>query len=196
MAPGNRIAIIGNAGGGKTTLARKLGKILDLPVIHVDSIQYQNGWQRRPVDECDRMLNEAADGESWIIDGFGNDDVITNRIERTDTVLFVDYPIWRHYWWAIKRQLASRKGQRQELPENCPEFNLAYTKRLLTIMWLVHKEYTPWFRTLMAAKRASGNVVILRKPAEMGGFLRQVEQEVETRSGGSDRQTVTSTACR
>ena len=97
MTLGNRIAIIGNAGGGKSALARKLREILNLPVTHVDTIQYQSGWRRTPNDECDRILIEAAGKEHWVIDGFGNDDVIESRIDSADTVIFTDYPIWRHY---------------------------------------------------------------------------------------------------
>ena len=177
MSLGNRIAIVGNAGGGKTTLARELGRILDLPVTHVDSIQYRSGWRRTPDEECDGKLTEIASKDCWIIDGFGNNNVIENRIETADTVLFVDFPIWRHYWWAFRRQLAARKGQRKELPADCPEFTLTYTKKLIKVMWLVHKEYTPWFRKLVSAKSKTGNVVVLKNPNEIDRFIRNVEKE-------------------
>ena len=175
MNLGNRIAIIGNAGGGKSTLARKLGDILDIPVTHVDSIQFQSGWQRTPEKECDQNLNEIAERDRWIIDGFGSDDVIENRLKLADTVLFLDYPIWRHYWWAIKRQFAARRGQRQELPENCPEFTVAYTRELMSVMWLVHKEYTPWFRRLVKANEKTGKVIVLHNPAGLVGFISILE---------------------
>jgi adenylate kinase family enzyme len=32
-----RVAVIGCGGSGKTTLARQLGELLDLPVIHIDA---------------------------------------------------------------------------------------------------------------------------------------------------------------
>ena len=181
MSLGNRIAIVGNAGGGKSTLARELGRILDLPITHVDSIQYQSGWRRTPDKDCDRKLTEIARSDRWIIDGFGNDEVIERRIEIADTVLFVDFAIWRHYWWAFRRQLASRKGQRKELPEGCPEFNLACTKKLIKVMWLVHKEYTPWFRKLVIAKSETGNTVVLKDPSEIAKFVRDVESESKLR---------------
>ena len=60
---GPRIAIIGNAGGGKSTLARKLGKALDLPVTHVDSIQYRSDWQRTEAAECNQILEVAAQAD-------------------------------------------------------------------------------------------------------------------------------------
>jgi len=80
---GPRVAIIGNAAGGKSTLARKLGKALDLPVVHVDSIQYRSGWQRTDTAECDRVLGLAALGDRWIIDGFGSDALIEQHINIT-----------------------------------------------------------------------------------------------------------------
>lgn len=55
-----RIAVIGNAGGGKSTLSRLLGDALALPVHHVDSIQYRPGWERTPSQQCDQRLNALA----------------------------------------------------------------------------------------------------------------------------------------
>ena len=173
---GPRIAIIGNGGGGKSTLARRLGQLLNLPVTHVDSIQFQSGWRRRPEKDCDRQLTDIAREDRWIIDGFGSDQVLEHRIEAADTVVFVDFPIWRHYWWALKRQLAARKGQRQELPENCPEFTWSYTRRLVQVMWLVHREYTPWFRRLVEARRKTGQVVVLESPGDSARFIEEVKK--------------------
>lgn len=164
---GNRIAIVGNAGGGKTTLARRLGALLDLPVVHVDSIQYLPNWGRTDIAECDAVLDQAASEARWIIDGFGSDDVIARRVERADTLVFVDFPLWRHYWWAAKRQWRSRLGQRAELPENCPEFKISYTKRLIFVMWLVQRQYRPWFQALIHDKRRTGNGIHVRCPKEL-----------------------------
>jgi adenylate kinase family enzyme len=176
---GPRIAIIGNAGGGKSTLARKIGKALDLPVTHVDSIQYRSEWQRTPTAECDRILDAAAQADRWVIDGFGSDALIEQRINIADTVVFVDFPLWRHYWWAGKRQWAARHGQRSELPENCPEFSFAHTRRLFAIMWLVHRDYTPWFRKLLRHRSETGNIVI-RRPRQWNHLADRLDNRQAT----------------
>ncbi len=173
---GPRVAIIGNAGGGKSTLAGKLGKALDAPVTHVDSVQYQSGWERTDTAECDRILDAAAAQASWVIDGFGSDYLIEQRIQLADTVVLIDFPLWRHYWWAGKRQWAARQGQRSELPENCPEFSFAHTRKLFGIMWLVHRDYTPWFRKLLEHKSGNGRVVIIRQPAQWNRLADSLEQ--------------------
>ena len=42
-----RIIIIGCGGAGKSTLARKLGEVLDLPVVHLDQLFWKPNWHRR-----------------------------------------------------------------------------------------------------------------------------------------------------
>ena len=168
-----RIAVIGNAGGGKTTLSCRLGDALRIPVYHVDSIQYQRGWVRTPSDECDRQLDKLAATESWIIDGFGSDGAIERRLGAADMVVFVDFPLPVHYWWACQRQWHGRRRQRAELPDNCPEFTLRYSWKLATVMWAVHRDYRPWFTELVSALPGDTSVFHIRSPKEWREFLGQ-----------------------
>lgn len=168
-----RIAIIGNGGGGKSTLARALGRANNLPLHHVDSIQYRPGWQRTAADECDATLDGLARGPRWVIDGFGNAPVIERRLRAADAVVFVDFPLWRHYWWAAKRQWRSREGQRAELPPACPEFTLSYTCKLLKVMWLVNRDYRPWFRRLLEGLPAATRIFHIRSPRDWRAFYHQ-----------------------
>jgi len=87
-----RIAVIGNGGGGKSTLARALGKTLDLPVHEVDEVQWLPGWRRAPLDEVAPILEGWAADDAWIIDGFGPWPVIDRRMGRADTIVYVDLP--------------------------------------------------------------------------------------------------------
>ena len=165
-----RVALIGNAGGGKTTLARLLGETLNLPVHHVDSIQYKPGWRRAPSTECDQVLDSLAVSARWIIDGFGSDGGIERRLRAADTVIFVDFPLQVHYWWACKRQWRSRVRQRAELPDHCPEFTLSYTWKLAKVMWEVHQVYRPWFLELTKNLPDDVSVIHTRSPDEWKAF--------------------------
>jgi adenylate kinase family enzyme len=39
-----RILILGASGTGKSTLARRIGESLGLPVVHLDAINWNPGW--------------------------------------------------------------------------------------------------------------------------------------------------------
>ena len=96
------------------------------------------------------------------------------RIAIDDIVVFVDFPLWRHYWWAAKRQWSARQGQRSELPENCPEFSFGHTRNLFAVMWLMHRQYTPWFRALLARRSETGNLII-RQAAQWNRLADQLD---------------------
>jgi ATP-dependent protease Clp ATPase subunit len=40
----DRIAIIDCGGSGKTSIARRLGAMLDVPVTHLDAVYYNSEW--------------------------------------------------------------------------------------------------------------------------------------------------------
>ena len=37
--------LIGSGGAGKSTLARKIGQILDIEVIHLDTLMWRSNWE-------------------------------------------------------------------------------------------------------------------------------------------------------
>ena len=87
--------------------SRALGLHLRIPVHEVDQIQWLPGWRRAPLDEVARTLEAWAADDSWIIDGFGPWPVIDRRLGRADTIVYVDFPLRTHLWWAAKRQVVS-----------------------------------------------------------------------------------------
>ncbi len=164
--------VIGNGGGGKTTLARELAAAHGLPLFHVDSFQFRPGWERTPVEECDRILDGFAAQREWVIDGFGSRPCIERRMEAADTIVFVDFRLAVHYWWALKRQFASGRRPRSELPPGCPESSVRHTCWLFRIMWRVHREFRPWFLARLGRK-SGAHVHRIRSPGEWRRFLRE-----------------------
>ena len=157
-----RVAVIGNGGGGKTTLSRRLSALHGLPLTHVDSIQFLPGLQRRPEPDTRTKLNAIAAGPAWLIDGFGPWDVMEARFRAADHIVFVDFPLWRHYWWCAKRQLQSLARPRSELPEGCDEATLAHTWKLAKILWRVHRQLRPKFIALFSEPELAPRVRHIR----------------------------------
>ncbi len=164
-----RVAVIGNAGGGKTTLCRALGRIYDLPVHVVDRIQWQPGWQRTDPAVVSAIHAEWLAHERWIIDGFGPLETIQARFEAADTLVFVDLPLYTHCWWAMKRQLSDIVRPRQDLPPNCPM--LPKTFELLRVMWWVHTTLRPVLLGMLSAQVGRRRVLHIRSRAQLATLI-------------------------
>ncbi len=67
-----RIVVVGTSGAGKTTLARRIAAVLELPHIELDAINWQSGWRdltRHDPEEFVRRVAEAIQAEAWVLDG-------------------------------------------------------------------------------------------------------------------------------
>lgn len=170
-----RIAIIGNAGGGKSVLARKLGDSLGLPVYPFDNLQWRPGWTRTPEKEILATHSEWLAQPKWIIDGWGNPEILTGRFEVADTIILVDFPIVLHYWWAAKRQLkAALHLNHGWPPEGCDA--LPVTWRLFKLMWKIHKEMLPPLVELIYRYSQDTRIVHLKSPRGMEQFLKNIDR--------------------
>ena len=143
-----RVAIIGNAGGGKSTLGRRLAELHDLPFFSVDQIQWLPGWIQADDDVVARRLDEIAGGESWIVDGWGPWPSVERRLAAADTIIFVDFPLWMHFWLAAERQISAARGESRTDPlEGCDQ--LAVTKRLFEMIWRVDQYLKPQLQEML-----------------------------------------------
>lgn len=164
-----RIAVIGNGGGGKSTLARALGRHLGIPVHEVDEVQWLAGWRRAPLDEVARVLDAWAAKEAWIIDGFGPSPVIDRRMERADTIVYVDFPLRIHLWWAAKRQIVSLLRRRAWAGQSAAPPTLLLFRTLRR----VHAMRSDLLELVMKRGR-SAKLVRLRSSREMARWLGEV----------------------
>jgi adenylate kinase family enzyme len=164
-----RIAVIGNGGGGKSTLARALGKQLGIPVHEVDEVQWLPGWRRAPLDEVAYTLEGWAAKDSWIIDGFGPWPVIDRRMGRADTIVYVDLPFRTHLWWAAKRQAVSVVRRRAWAGQSAP----APTLLLFRTLRRVHAMRSDLLELVTKGGRAA-KLVHLRSPREIARWLGEV----------------------
>ncbi|MBT6138902.1 MAG: flagellar protein FlaR [Rhodospirillaceae bacterium] len=161
-----RVIIIGNAGGGKSTLSRRLAELTGLPYHSLDALMWAPGWVQHP--DYGRRHQELISNERWIIDGFGTWETVLSRLDAADTVVHVDLPFWRHVWWATKRHIKVYLGDPPPAPEGC-DYRGAFW-HLLTIMWRLHRV---WRTELLAAlaERDRLKIYHLRSPGDFERFL-------------------------
>ena len=128
---GKRIIIIGNSGGGKTTVSRKFGELLGLPVTHLDYLYWNAGWVRTPTDIWEEKVRVMIAEPEWILEGNFNG-TLALRLTRADTVIFLDYNRIVCLGGALKRWYKNRGRTRPDMPEGCLEkIDFAFFKWIL-----------------------------------------------------------------
>ena len=151
-----KIAVFGNAGGGKSTLARHLAEITGLPLHVIDILQYPGGsYQTTHVnggkvsaEVFEKLHDDILRRDAWIIDGFENVAQAWKRFEAADTLIHVDLPIACHYWGVTKRMVRGLFKTPAGWPEHAPvlESSLASYR----VIWRCHTRLTPRYRQLIA----------------------------------------------
>lgn len=166
-----RIAVIGNAGGGKSTLARKLAERRGLRHVEIDSLLWQPGWVLTPEDVYDRQHREIIAQDDWVIDGLGRQASIPERIARATEIILVDMPLWMHFWLAAERQLAWASGVLDHAPGGIAQ--MPPTRDLFRTIWEVDQTWIPGIRTLCTEAEAQGKPVTrLGSVDELTAFCR------------------------
>ena len=67
-----RVAVFGNTGGGKSTLAMRLAEVTGLPLYPLDLIQFKPGGGQVPHEQYLKEHSDILARERWIIEGYGD----------------------------------------------------------------------------------------------------------------------------
>jgi len=139
-----RISVVGNSGSGKTTAARQLAALLDVPHVELDAIFHQPGWQELPTAEFRDRVARRTQEPAWVIDG--NYNAVRDLVwSRADTVVWLDLPRRRVMWRVVRRTLA-RLVLRRELWNGNREplsnvWSLDPQRSIIAWAWTQHESY-------------------------------------------------------
>jgi len=162
-----RIAIIGISGSGKSTLANKLGKKLNIPVFHLDKYYWNVGWKERYATK--KEFNTVAEGftnnDTWIIDGNYRGSIGV-RLQKADTIIFLDYPKILGLWRSFKR-VFNRKQPFDKTEGVKERIDFAHVKFVLN--YPIHE-----MRALVDSYRGAKDVFIIRNDKEKNSLLDKI----------------------
>ncbi len=166
----HKILIIGNPGAGKSTFSIALGKLLDLPVIHLDYHFWNSGWIETDKEIWKERVKELMAGERWIIDGYYRT-TLDLRIPAADTIFVFDFPTLLCLWRALKRNMMNRKKVRPDMAPGCAErIDFEFYKWI----WNFRKDNRPYIFKMLEKYAAGKKITIFKKSSEVARFLEQL----------------------
>lgn len=171
-----RIAIIGNAGSGKSVLAQRLAAILNLPVYHLDQYFWKPHWTHPNLDEYKTIHDELCDRGEWIIDGM-NLRVLEYRAQRADMIIFLDIPRYICLWRIFKRTFKYYGKETPSSAPGCPEgFNRKFI-HFLKWVWDFKKRYPEKIKELLTSYVSTKEIYILRSSKDVDLFIKNVRNK-------------------
>jgi adenylate kinase family enzyme len=162
-----RILIIGPCGAGKSTLAFDLAQRLALPVYHMDKLNWKAGWIESGDEALSVQLASIISSDRWLIDGnYGA--TLQQRLERADTVIYLDFPIALCVLRLFRRLWTYRGRTRPDMTEGCPErFDFGF------LLYLLRWNSGPRTRTERHLQLHGGTIIRLKTPDQLARWLEE-----------------------
>lgn len=118
-----KIMVAGYSGSGKSTLSRKLALKYEVPVLHLDRVQFLPNWQERPLEEKRRIVSDflAANPEGWVIDGNYSALSYEQRAEEADRIVLMLFGRWNCLYRCARRYRTYSGKTRPDMADGCEE---------------------------------------------------------------------------
>lgn len=162
-----KIMIIGCPGSGKSTFARKLSEIINIPIYHLDMIWNKPDKTTISREEFDKKLVEIFEKEKWIMDG-NYQRTLGKRLKECDTVFLLDYPTE-----VCLSGANMRIGQKREdmpwVEENLDE---EFKQKILNFS----QNKLPEIYELLSKYKESKNIIIFKTREESEDYLKKLEE--------------------
>lgn len=166
-----RVLVIGSGGSGKSTVATQLGEVLNLEVSHLDKLYWRAGWVKPEPGEWIRTVTDLIERDSWIIDG-NYSGTLELRLQRCDTIVFLDLSRVLCMWRIVKRFFAYRGAARPDVAEGCGE-KLDF--EFVSWVWNYHRRSRP--KVIRLLREHGGKQIFwLRSRSDVSRFLSQFER--------------------
>lgn len=166
-----RIIIIGCPGAGKTTLARRLGEIWKLPVVHLDRIFWSPGnWEHLGHADFDQALRKELEKPRWIIEG-NYDRTLPMRLRHCDGVIWLDFGRCACLRGWFQRMIRHWGQVRPDMAPGCVE---RYEHEFAKYIWNFNRENREKYCRLLKEEEGV-ETIVLKNRRMVKRFLRELE---------------------
>lgn len=147
---------MGNAGSGKSGLAGRIARILDVEHVELDSIHHLADWEPIDPDEFLALVTTITAREGWVIDGNYRSVVVDGPVwQHADTVVWLDLPRRRVIAQVTRRTLRRVLRRERLWNGNRERLRNLYAwdpnRSIVRWAWTQHAEYRERYGTAMAS---------------------------------------------
>lgn len=163
-----RVLVIGSSGAGKSTFARKLRDMTELPLYYLDMLWHKPDRSTVSREVFDARLEELLKQDRWILDG-NFQRTLEARLTACDTVFLLDYPLD-----VCLAGVESRIGRaREEMPWIETEFDPEFKQ------WIIDfpQNKLPQIYELLERFRGRREIVIFHSREEADRYLAGLRQD-------------------
>jgi len=172
----NKISIIGGPGTGKSTLSNNLGKVLNLPVYHIDGLHYLENWQIRDKNERDQIILDTIKNSKWIMDGTYHS-TLEMRVKNSDIIIFLNYSTFSRIKGILTRYFKNGNKEKPEIPGCKERMTLEFFK--FTINWNKTKGKTI---NNVLEKYKDKNILIFKNRKSLNKwYIKKFGKKIETK---------------
>jgi adenylate kinase family enzyme len=161
----SRVVVLGCAGSGKTTFARRLGERMLAPVICLDAI-WQPDWGKDDDLTFRTLMKEAHAGDTWVSDGNFAQVSFDIRLPHATLVIWLDRPKIFCAWHAIARVFQPGEQHR-----------IGSLAKVLRFIWNFDRINRPLIEAQRIAHGPDVPVCRLANDLEIAAFLSSCDQD-------------------
>lgn len=101
---------------------QRYAQIYQLPLLHLDSIQFLENWEEREEAEATQLVKTFLEEHSnWVIDGNYTQRFYEERLAKADKIIILEFSRWQCLKRVTQRYLTYRHQTRPDMTQGCEE---------------------------------------------------------------------------
>lgn len=165
-----KISVIGYSASGKSTFSERLSSYFNIPVLHIDTIYFQQGMVINDKKDTEENIRQFMKQSSWIIDGTYRY-LATERYELAEQLFIFKFNRFKALYGMFRRYLKYRGKQRASMADGNPEkLDWGFIK------WILHDGRKKDSRKLLKhlEEKYKYKVIVFTKRKQVNKYLKSI----------------------
>lgn len=173
-----KIVIVGTSCCGKTTLGKKLSKLLDFPRKDLDDVFWLPNWTKRSEIEAENIIKTFINKHSeWVISGNYSSVSEKHIWPKADFIIWLDYDFFMILKRAFKRSYINITKKISICQGNYETWRVFFSKH--SIIWWILKSYRRRKKNYnnLFLKKGNSDCIRIKHQSQLDEFLNCIKHQ-------------------